>query len=586
MTAAGLPARRRPALEVVRALARLGRAPRGRLVLATLLGVAGALCTVGLLAGSGYVVDRAAFRPGLGAIAGILACVEVLAFLRGPLRYAERLVAHDAAFRALGRWRVWLFDRLEPLSPAALGTWRTGDLLARAVDDVDVLQDLYLRGSLPVAVAAGAATLAVVVVGVLLPPAAAVLGGALLVALVVPPAVAALARPGRGREAALRGSLASDVVDLLRGAPDLLAFGQEEAMLGRVAEVEDELLQLARRRAWAAGLGSAVVTLCLGAAVVGVLAEAVAAVAGHRLDPVMLAVLPLAAIGAFEPVPAVMAAAVRTGDVVAAGRRRLDLADVPVPVEDPEDPVEVSPGCPSVEFEEARLRYGPDRPWALAGATLSLPPGSRTALLGSSGAGKSSLLNVLLRFWPLAGGRALLGGQPIDRYAQVDARRCIAVVDQEARLFAGSIRRNVVLGRPDASDEEVAEAIRLAQLDDWVASLPEGLETTVGEGGAKVSGGQRQRIALARALLTGAPLLVLDEPTAGLDRPTAEQLLADVLSSTGRAAEERTVLLVTHHPAEAAGFEQVAVMEAGRVTEVRRADRAGRGDGPAPTRAS
>jgi ABC-type multidrug transport system fused ATPase/permease subunit len=239
----------------------------------------------------------------------------------------------------------------------------------------------------------------------------------------------------------------------------------------------------------------------------------------------------------------------------------------------------VPAGCPAVEFEEARLRYGPDRPWALDGATLSLPPGSRTALLGSSGAGKSSPLNVLLRFWPLTGGQARLGGQPIDRFAQVDARRSVALVDQEARLFAGSIRRNVVLGRPDASDGEVAEAVRLAQLEGWVASLPDGLDTPVGERGAKVSGGQRQRIALARALLAGAPLLVLDEPTAGLDRPTAEQLLADVLSGTRRAKEERTVLLVTHHPAEAAGFEQVATMEAGRVTELRRVDPPGRTNG-------
>jgi len=572
MTAVGLTEtgalRRAP--EVLRTLARLGRAPRRRLALAALLGVAGALATVGLLAGSGYVVDRAAFRPGLGAIAGILAGVEVLAFLRGPLRYAERLVAHDAAFRALGRWRVWLFDRLEPLSPAALGTWRTGDLLTRAVDDVDALQDLYLRGAVPVAVAVGAGALGVVVVGLVLPEAAVVLGAALLVALVVPAAVATATRPGRGREAALRGELAADVVDLLHGAPDLLAFGQEDLLLARAAAVDEALRRLARKRAWTAGLGSALVTLCLGGAVVGVLALAVAAVAAHRLDPVMLAVLPLAAVGAFEPVPSVVAAAVRTGDVVDAGRRLLELADVPVPVVDPEAPAPAPAGVPRIEFDHARLRYGPDRPWALDGASLAVAPGSRTAVVGSSGAGKSSLVNVLLRFWPLAGGQALLGEHPIDRYAQADVRRAVALVDPDARLFAGSIRRNVTLGRPDADDEEVAAALRLAQLDGWVRSLPGGLETAVGEDGAKVSGGQRRRLAVARALLTGAPVLVLDEPTAGLDRATAQQLLADVLGATRATGAGQTVVLVTHHPGETVGFDQVAVMEAGRVTEVRR----------------
>jgi len=559
MSAPGDP----PASAVVRRLVRIGRPSWGRLALAALLGVAAAMATVGLLAGSGYVVDRAAFRPGLGAIAGVLAAVEVLAFLRGPLRYGERLVAHDMAFRTLGRWRVWLYDRLEPLSPAGLRAWRSGDLLARATDDVDVLGDLYLRGLLPVVVTVAAAALAVVVVAVILPVAGVILGASLLGAIVFAPVVAVLQGGGSSaaREAECRGELTAQVVDLVQGAPELMAFGQEEMYVDRIDAVDTELTALARRRALAAGTTSAVVTSCMGVAVVGVLAAGVAALRAHRMEPVMLAVLPLAAVGAFESVPTLAMAALRTRQVVAAGRRLLAIDAIPVPVRDPDRPDVLPPGCPDVAVEKAHLRYRPDLPWALRGLDLSLPAGSRVALVGASGSGKTSLVNVLLRFWPLDAGRAALGGVDLDRLDQAQVRRSVALVDQHARLFSGTIRQNVILGRPDADGADVDAAIGRAQLAEWVGTLPLGLDTPIGEQGSQVSGGQRQRIALARALLVDAPILILDEVTSGLDGPTAASLLADVLA----AADGRTVLLVTHRHADLEGFSTVMRIERGRV---------------------
>jgi len=548
---------------VLRRLVRISAPPWGRLGVATALGVAAALATIGLLAGSGYLVDKAWFRPGLGAIAGLLAAVEVLAFIRGPLRYGERLEGHDAAFRALSRWRVWLYDQLEPRSPAGLRAWRSGDLLARAVEDVDVLQDLYLRGLLPVSVAVAASSVALVLVGLVLPVAALVLGVALALALVVPPLIALASSPATGREAEVRGTLAAEVVDLLQGAPDLLAFGHEDRLLARAETADAELTTLARRRALAAGASAAALVLCVGVAVVVVLVVTVQAVHAHRLDAVMLAVPPLAAIAAFESVPAVTASALRMREVAAAGRRLLALEDIAVPVVDPERPGEIPPGSPRVALADARLRYGDDLPWALDGVSLALEPGSRTAVVGASGAGKTSLVNVLLRFWPLASGTATLAGVPLESLAQDDVRRAVALVDQDARLFAGTVGENITLARPGATSAEVADAVRLAQLEPWVAGLPDGLDTAVGEGGARVSGGQRRRIALARALLAGGPVLILDEPTAGLDEPTAERLLTDVLAASG----ERTVLLVTHRQREAEALDQMVVLERGRVVD-------------------
>ena len=327
--------------------------PYGRLALAGLLGLAAAAATIGLLAGSGYILGRAASRPGLGALVGILAAVEVLAFLRGPLRYAERLVGHDAALRALGRWRVWLYDCLTPRVPAALSGWRSGDLLASAIDDVDTLQDLYLRTLLPVGIAAGAATLGLVVVGLELPVAAVGLGIPLVVACTVPPFLA-----WRGGDndaaAALGGALSAQVVDAVHGAPDLLAFGADGAMLDRLETMSNRATALERRQASAHSLAALVTQLCAGAAVLAVLAVTVSAVHAGHLNPVMVAVLPLAALGTFEPVPGIALAASRSRAVAAAARRLLALESVPVPVHDPSVPSQLGAGSPG-DLVRARL---------------------------------------------------------------------------------------------------------------------------------------------------------------------------------------------------------------------------------------
>jgi ATP-binding cassette subfamily C protein CydC len=534
--------------------------PYGRLALAGLLGLASAAATIGLLAGSGYLIGRAASRPGLGSLVGILAGVEVLAFLRGPLRYAERLVGHDATLRALARWRVWLYDCLTPRVPAALAGWRSGDLLTRAIDDVDTLQDLYLRTLLPLAIALSTAGLGLVVVGLVLPVSALALGLPLAVACTVPPALA-WRGSGRDEAAELAGTLSAHIVDAVHGAPDLLAFGADAAMRERLELLSDRSDALDRRQAKANAVAAVLTQLCLGAALVAVLAVTVNAVHGHHLNPVMVAVLPLAALATFEPVPGIATAAARARAVGASARRLLALDAVPVPLVDPAETTLLRPGPTDVSFADASLRYAPSLPRALDGVTLRIPAGTRVAVTGSSGAGKSSLVNALLRFWPLEEGTVTLADIPLDQLAQADVRATCALVDQRAQLFAGSVRANVTLGRPDATDAEVAAALAAAQLGQWVASLPSGLDTPVGDDGVSVSGGERRRLAVARAILAGGPVLVLDEPTGGLDVPLADRLLADVLE----AADQRSVLLITHRAGEAARCATTITLEAGRV---------------------
>jgi ATP-binding cassette subfamily C protein CydC len=534
--------------------------PYGRLALAGLLGLATASATIGLLAGSGYVLGRAALRPGLDALVGILAAVEVAAFLRGPLRYAERLIGHDAALRSLAHWRVWLYDCLTPRVPAALAQWRSGDLLSRAIDDVDTLQDLYLRTLLPLGVAFGAAILGVVVVGLALPVAMLALGVPLVVAALVPSAL--VWRAGVDEEAsALAGDISAHVVDLIHGAPDLLAFGADVVALEHLEEMSVQGERLARGQQRAGALASMTTQLCLGAAVTAVLAVAVAAVHAHHLEPVMVAVLPLAALATFEPLPGVTQAVARSLAVRAAANRLLALDAVPIPVLDPSHALSLPDGVPDVSFDHASLRYATELPPALDGVTLHMAPGDRIAITGSSGSGKTSLVNALLRFWPLEHGTLALAGIDTVDLSQADVRAVCALVDQKAQMFAGTLRENITLGGPDASDAEIEKVLDAAQLSSWVAALPAGLETPVGDDGVSISGGERRRVGVARALLAGGSVLVLDEPTAGLDAQQADRLIDDVFTAAG----DRSVMLITPRAPEAAHCDRVEVLEAGRI---------------------
>ena len=538
--------------------------PYGRLALAGLLGLAAAAATIGLLAGSGYVVGRAALQPGLSALVGILAAVEVLAFLRGPLRYAERLVGHDAALRALTHWRVWLYDCLAPRVPAGLSGWRSGDLLTRAIDDVDALQDLYLRTLLPVAVAVGASIIGTVAVGVILPWAALALGLPLFIALTVP-AWLTWRRGGDAELAALAGTLSARVVDALGGAPELLAFGGEARLLGDVEELGARSDALERRHAHLGTATTLVMQVTLAVAVTAVLATGVAAVHGHQIGQVMVAVLPLAALATFETIPGVPQAVAHSLHVRAAAERLFALEDVRIPVLDPPDAAPTEAGVPDVTFADAALRYDSGLPRAVDGVSLHLPAGSRVAVTGSSGAGKSSLVTALLRYWPLEEGKLTLDGTDVERLRQGDVRAACALADQQAQLFAGTVRSNLTLGRPDATEEAIADALGAARLDAWVSSLPEGLDTPVGEDGVALSGGERRRLAVARALLAPGPVIVLDEPTSGLDPALAAELIDSVFAAT----EGRSILMITHRAAEAARCDTEVALEAGRVVSRR-----------------
>jgi ATP-binding cassette, subfamily C, bacterial CydC len=527
----------------LRRLLALADAPRPRVALAATLGALTVLFGAGLMATAGYLISRASERPAILSLTVAIVGVRFFGLARPLTRYLDRLASHDLALRVLGRVRVRVYGQIEPLAPAGLEGYRHGDLLARMVADVDALQNLHLRAVGPPLVALLAGVVAVGVAAAFLPAAGLVLAAGLVAGGVAVPALAGwLGRRGGRRQAAARGDLSAELVEVLRAAPELVAYGSASAAQARVRAADGALVRLARRDAFVGGLADGAGLAVVGATVAGVLAVAVHASADGGLDRVLIAMLALLALASFEAVQPLAAAARELSVTLAAGRRVLELADGEAAVVDPVAPA-AAPSWPfAVALEDVRARYAPGERPALDGVSLRLEPGCRVALVGRSGAGKTTVVNLLLRFLDPEAGRVTLAGRDVREYRQEDVRRAIAVAGQDSHLFSASIRENVCLARPGASDGEIERALRRARLWPWVAGLPDGLDTAVGEEGRELSGGQRQRLVLARALLVDAPVLVLDEPTAHLDPSTARALVDDVFA----AAAGRSVLLITH----------------------------------------
>ncbi|KPI07737.1 ABC transporter, CydDC cysteine exporter (CydDC-E) family, permease/ATP-binding protein CydD, partial [Actinobacteria bacterium OK074] len=537
---------------------------RGRLALALLLGGCALGSAVGLMATSGWLISRASQEPPVLYLMVAVTATRAFGIGRAVFRYAERLVSHDAVLRMLADTRVAVYRRLERLAPAGLRTTRRGDLLSRLVADVDALQDYWLRWLLPVGAAAVVSAGSIAFTGWLLPEAGAVLAAGLLVAGVgVPLLTAAVARRAERRLAPARGLLATQVADLLTGTAELTVAGALPARRAEVRAADAALTRIASRGATAGALGAGLTALVTGLTVAASALVGAQAVAAGRLHGVTMAVVVLTPLAAFEAVLGLPLAAQFRQRVRRSAERVYEVLDAPEPVREPEVPA-AAPARPfPLVVRGLTARYpGQDRD-ALAGLDLRLDRGRRIAVVGASGAGKTTLAQVLLRFLDADAGSYTLGG--VDGYALDgdDVRRMVGLCAQDAHLFDSSVRENLLLARKGATEAELRDALGRARLLEWVDGLPEGIDTLVGEHGARLSGGQRQRLALARALLADFPVLVLDEPGEHLDLPTADALTGDLLAATAG----RGVLLITHRLAGLEAVDEVIVLDEGRVVQ-------------------
>lgn len=543
----------------------------GWVALSVLTGTAAVAAGIGLMGTSAFLIARAAQQPSISVLQVAIVGVRFFGLSRAVLRYLERLVSHSVNFRLLAQLRVWFYRAVEPLAPARLVDARSGDLLSRAVSDIDTLENFYVRAVAPPFTALLVTLGVSLFVGRYHPALAALLLAALLLVGVGLPLLAHLLSRAPGQASvAQRASLNAYLVEQVQGAADLAAFGQTEAHLQRALAAGRNLRASQAVLGRVGALANALSVLVSGLAVWGVLAVGVP-FTGQRFDGISLAVLVLVVMASFEAVNPLAAAAQQLPSSLAAANRLFQLADEPPAVAAPPAPA-ASPAASDIRIRGLWFGYRQGEGPVLQDISIDLPPGRHVALVGPSGAGKTTLLHLLLRFWDFSQGEIMMDGRDIREYDPDAVRRHMVMIGQSTYLFAGSLRQNLLLACPQAAPEDLADAVQGAQLTDVIERLPQGLDTWLGERGVLLSGGERQRVALARALLrlNSQPggILLLDEPSVHLDVENEARFWAALRP----AARGRSMLLVTHRLAGLENMDEIVLLRGGRVIERGRHD--------------
>jgi ATP-binding cassette subfamily C protein CydC len=537
----------------------------GRMSLGTFFGWLAVIASVGLLGLSGWFISAAAlaglslgtaylfnfFYPSIG--------VRLFAFIRTLSRYAERTVSHDATFRMLATLRLWFYRKIEPLAPARLMQYRSGDILNRIVADIETLDNLYVRVLSPSVTAlltiiavvlflaffdvwiAGIALLFLLISGIILPLAAARSGGHI------------------GRQLTLSTTrMRMRIVEGIQGLSELMVFGAWDKQIATLENESKALIHSQDRMSRIRGLSLAGTTLLPGMAILICLYVGVHQVGRGLLDGANLALVGFAVLASFEAVSPLPAAFQYLGQTKAAGGRLLEMVDALPVVIFPDisrTPVEHF----HIHFNGVDFRYGDSDPWVLEEFDLHIEQGQRVAILGETGTGKSTLFNLLVRFWDPVRGNIQIGSHDLKTFSESDLRKTIGVVSQQTHLFHATLRKNLLMARPEADETALRSALGKAQLLDWVESLPQGLDTWIGEGGNGLSGGQARRLNLSRMFLQDAPIWVLDEPTEGLDRITERKMMQALF----QASQAHTLLLITHRTADLDRFDDIILMDQG-----------------------
>jgi ATP-binding cassette subfamily C protein CydC len=529
------------------------------MLLAAIIGFATVGSGIGLLMTSAWLISRGAMLLPVSALQSGISGVRIFGAARGFMRYAERLVSHNTTFRILTRLRLWFYDAVEPLSPARLVSYRSADLLKRIVDDIQSLENIYSRVIAPPATALLVTALMWVLVGRWSTVAAlGVLACQLLAGVAMPVATALMSRGTARRIADLQAEQQLLAVDMVQGLGELRVFGMLDTHLERMRSAEERKLDLERKAAFVEGVQETLSGLFMSAAVVWILWQMLPMVRAGSVGTVTLTAIIFGVTASFEAFLPLTGAIQHIEADIRAGDRLFEIIDAEPEVRPPARP-EPLPSIGSIEAAGLSFTYpGSLRP-ALDGISFSIPQGGRVAIVGPSGAGKSTIASLLVRFWNPSGGSITIGGKEISVFDPETLRRHIAVVSQRTYLFGQSIRENLLLAKPGASDADLRNALTAAGLE----SLLPRLDDWAGQHGMNLSGGERQRIAIARMILQDAPIIVLDEATANLDAITE----AAVFDTIDRVSEGKSVLAITHRLHRMERFDGILVLHEGRIVE-------------------
>ena len=537
------------------------------MALGTGLALLATAAAIGLLSLSGWFLAASALAGMHAATAQLFnfffpsVGVRMLAMIRTAARYGERILCHEATFRILETLRTWCYRRLEPLVPARLSGLHSGDLLSRIITDIDTLDNLYLRVLSPSAVAFLVTMATVLFISRFNLLMSLVVAVALITAgTAIPLLASGLARGAARRLNDRTADLRTAMVECIDGLAALISCGAERRFLSRLDNRHRNLVLDQSRMSRISGSIAALMSLTSGLSAAAVLLIGVAAVKSGTLSGPYLAMLTLAAMAAFDAVAMLPAAYQYLGQTRRAAARVLEATETRPAVGYPPRSKTWHGGL-DIEFKSVTFRYAATQQTVLEQIDLRIPAGCHLAILGDTGAGKSSLLYLLARFEDPCQGEIRLAREPLAGFSEEDLRRLVCIIDQRSHIFSGTIRDNLILARPQAAEEDLRHALAAVGLDDFVFNLPEGPETWVGEAGRLLSGGQARRLAVARAVLSDAPIWILDEPTEGLDGETADVVMNALLN----LGKNKTVVVVTHQCEFIRRMDEFIILQSGRI---------------------
>ena len=544
-------------------LAKIAFAYKGWMLFASLLGFLTIGSSIGLLMTSAYIIAKAALHPSIAELQIGIVGVRFFGISRGIFRYLERYISHEATFRLLAKFRVWFYQAIEPLAPAQLLHYKSGDLLNRLVSDVESLEHIYSRVLAPPFVAILISVLMFFMLGVFDFIFSIILLLSFLVAGIgVPLLIHFLERKNGNKIIHLRSQLQVLSIDGIQGMPELLIFGQEKNHQKKYELLNQKLIKQQRKSSLINGLHESLIGLIMNLTVIPMLIIATQKVTDSTLNGIYLSVLILGIMAAFEAITPLPLAAQHLNQSVNAGKRIFKIIDTKPQILD-QNWVSPKPIDYSIRFENVSFKYERNNNCTLQNISFTLGERKKIALVGPSGAGKSTIINLLLRLWDFQEGNIFLGEKNILDFNQIDLRNYFSVVTQGIYLFNDTIQENLTLGKSRATDQEIDKIINQVQLQEFIRELPQKYQSWVGEQGAQISGGEQQRIAIARALIKQAPILILDEPTANLD-PITEQKIFDNLWQN---IDDKTVLLITHKLVGLENVDEILVLKDGQIAE-------------------
>lgn len=531
-----------------------------------LLSLLTAFASISLLTLSGWFISSSALAGTAISFNFMLPAAQIraLAITRTVGRYGERLLTHEATFRVLASLRSWFFLQLIPLVPGRLAALRSGDLLSNMISDIDALDALYLRLLAP-AIVATLGVIAVVSFLYLYSPLISLTTGTmlLLAAIATPWLFKRLGLAGAEAIVALAASFRVRQIDMIQGLADLLANQAYSRFSGLLINLSELMINTQRQNNRLTAMSSALTLLLSQITLLTALVLAAISFQDSLLSGAELALIIFCVMAAFElvtPLPQAMQMLAKTQK--AASRIR-HVAELPPTVIQPKQGLAIANSY-ELQLNDVSFRYVDHHDWVLKNITLTIPQGTKLAIIGASGSGKTSLLQLLMRYFDPEHGDILLSGQNLRKFNSDDLLLNFGLLSQRSQLFAATIKENLLIAKPKATMTELNAAIKAAGLEKLISYLPEGMDTWVGESGLKLSGGEARRIALARLYLKDAPVLILDEPTEGLDADTEQE----IFNALAKFAVNKTLIMVTHRESGLSLVDVIYRMELGVLTEM------------------